>query len=545
PPSQLYRLRKLVRRHRLQFAAAGMIFATVLVGAIVATAFAVEATAQKNEAESSLARWTRLADRRRLEPLSEEAAGLWPATPERLPALRDWLARAQVLAARLDGHRAALRQLRAQAIDDPPATQAADRAFYWAEHLRLEEIAHAIQLVDAEGRAALQRERETLEATVAKRHTWLFASNDLAFRHGQLQELVADLELFATAERSELLATVPDVTQRRAQAEQLRADAQRPESVAAWDALRADVARPDSPYRGLDVVAAPIPGLVPLGVDRDSGLWELYHTRSGAAPTWDGEPLGRGRVVLSATSDEGIVLVLLPGGSFRMGAEAAGPERGADQPNVDAGAVSWERPVHEVTLDPFLIGKYEVTRGQWERLFGPPSYNDAHEIFWRTTPRHPIADVTWRACDEAARRWDLILPTEAQWEYACRAGTTTAWFTGNASRTLRRFANVGDTNAARPVGELRPNAFGLHDVHGNVAEWCRDELVTYELPTRAGDGFRGAWTDPPRRKGALRGGFAGVPLQFSRSATRGEHDAASPTTAVGVRVARPLRHRSR
>jgi len=139
---------------------------------------------------------------------------------------------------------------------------------------------------------------------------------------------------------------------------------------------------------------------------------------------------------------------------------------------------------------PFYLGKYEVTQDQWQTIMSRnPSY-------FKNNPENPVDNVSWdniqpflsklnEATPAAGVRF--VLPTEAQWEYACRAGTTTYWHCGDEQETLREYDWVGvnsvkhpeeiapDRRApTHPVGQLKPNPFGLCDLHGNVNEWCTD-----------------------------------------------------------------------
>ncbi|MEM7206043.1 MAG: bifunctional serine/threonine-protein kinase/formylglycine-generating enzyme family protein [Planctomycetota bacterium] len=554
-PSRAYRARKLLRRYRVQFAAVGLVLATAIVGAIVALLFAFEARDQQRTAEDNLARWTRLADRRRLARLIDEGQALWPAEPKMAEHFRGWLGRAERLLERLDEHRAALAELRALGVDDPEASAAADREHYADQYLRLRAI-EVLLPTAAEGEGpGLEAERASLEAVVARRHSWLFESDDLAFRHTQLSALVGDLELFARAEAVKDTVTVGDVRSRLATAEQLDAAAREPAFLAAWERLVADVARPDSVYAGLAI--APIPGLVPLGIDRDSGFWELYHELSGAPPPWEGTPLGRGAVQLGDHGDEGLVLVLLPGGTFRMGAELPHDLHPMGTPNVDPRALIWEVPPHEVELAPFLFGKFEVSQAQMRRLM--PGADRSYD---KRSPRKPVTEISWFDAASVAQRWGLRLPTEAQWEYACRADTSTVFCPGNDAVDLNGFANIADEGSkesfsgmlvptagvfdghrwSAPVGSFRPNPFGLHDLHGNVQEWCRDELWYYErLAARAGDGLRGLSDGPPQRKVVARGGSYREPDFVARSSARVAVPADLRTQIIGIRVSREIR----
>jgi formylglycine-generating enzyme required for sulfatase activity len=122
---------------------------------------------------------------------------------------------------------------------------------------------------------------------------------------------------------------------------------------------------------------------------------------------------------------------------------------------------------------------------------------------------NPVENVSWNYSNQTLLRLGLSLPTEAQWEYAARAGTSTPWWTGDVAASLADAENVADASARAagtdwvetedwddghhvhaPIAAFRPNPFGLHDVLGNVSEWCLDRWGSFELPTRPGDGYR-------------------------------------------------------
>ena len=177
------------------------------------------------------------------------------------------------------------------------------------------------------------------------------------------------------------------------------------------------------------------------------------------------------------THDEtGIVFVLLPGGDFEMGSPGTEPNRATN-----------EGPVHTVTLSPFLIAKYECTQAQYAQVMaGHPTLDPTPSRFTGDAQR-PVEEVSWSSLKAAGgflARTGLFLPSEAQWEYAARGGTRTAFSFGDecnavtcdSCATADDFMwwcgnNVGSTH---PVGEKLPNPFGLHDMHGNVYEWCED-----------------------------------------------------------------------
>jgi formylglycine-generating enzyme required for sulfatase activity len=177
-----------------------------------------------------------------------------------------------------------------------------------------------------------------------------------------------------------------------------------------------------------------------------------------------------------------------------------------------------EQPVHPVTLTrPYYIGRYEVTQEQWAAVLGDnPSVNKGL--------RRPVENVSWNDCQRflAALRKKtgraLLLPTEAQWEYACRAGTSTTYGFGDDEAALPDYAwyasNAGGTT--HPVGQKKPNRWGLYDMHGNVFEWCADWYsVTY--PQDAATDPTGPMTGDRR---TLRGGAALYVADNLRSADR-------------------------
>lgn len=289
-------------------------------------------------------------------------------------------------------------------------------------------------------------------------------------------------------------------------------------------------------------------GLVPLGPDPTSGLWEFWLPATGKRPERD--PAG-GR--LRMTGDSGIVLILVPGGTFTMGAQAEDP----DAPHYDPGAQPDEAP-HAVTLDPYFISKFEMTQGQWRRATGEaPSLFGAGN---RGGPTHPVERVTWHDCVEALAGLGLVLPTEAQWEFAARGGTSTPWWTGSEAAAIGegRGGNLLDETARAhpetadwdrhegwtdghlvhaPVGSFAPNPYGLHDTLGNVWEWCLDPYGPYEAGVRPGDGLR---LVPEAAERAFRGGSYRFGRSYARSALRWHREPEHIGAPLGLRPARAL-----
>ncbi len=214
--------------------------------------------------------------------------------------------------------------------------------------------------------------------------------------------------------------------------------------------------------------------------------------------------------------ETGIVFVRLPGGTFWMGASST-----PGSPNYSRCAFPDETP-HRVSLRPFLVAKYETTQREWLAVVGsnPSHFRERDTGLPPALPRGPteselpVESVSWEDIQEFEARTGLALPTEAQWEYACRAGTTGDLAgTGHVSEMAWHQRN--SDGRTHPVGRKQPNQFGLHDMHGNVWEWCEDSHVSY--PT-------GPSTEPcSRRAGAprvLRGGAWDTSPLLIRSAFR-------------------------
>ena len=182
-------------------------------------------------------------------------------------------------------------------------------------------------------------------------------------------------------------------------------------------------------------------------------------------------------------------LVLIPAGKFMMGS-----------PITEVGRKNDEKQ-HEVTLTkPFYMGKYEVTQEQWQAVMG----NNPSIV---RGPRLPVTNVSWNDCQDFINNLNTKtnvnyrLPTDAEWEYACRAGTTTAYSVGN--KIMPVYANYNQSRKGKPTtaASYKPNAFGLYDMHGNVWEWCEDWKADY--PERAVTDPKGSPTGKFR---VLRGG---------------------------------------
>jgi formylglycine-generating enzyme required for sulfatase activity len=294
-------------------------------------------------------------------------------------------------------------------------------------------------------------------------------------------------------------------------------------------------------------------GLIPLGPDKDSELEEFYETETGDAPQRD----EKRKIIV--TENMAMVFVLIPSGAFWMGAQ----NEDMAEPNYDPECIYDERPEHKVTLSAFFLSKYEMTQGQWVRTSkgdrpNPSEFVKAGYEQWEFGKvfdlRLPVERVSWDDSHERLRRLGYSLPTEAQWEYACRSETETPWSSGEEAKSLEKCGNVADRSrkiliggecditiddefpATSAVGTFLANRFGLHDMHGNVFEWCEDAFGDYSTaPHREGDGLREIPGEPIR---VYRGGSFHFPPQKARSAYRDRHDPSIRLSVLGLRASR-------
>jgi len=177
----------------------------------------------------------------------------------------------------------------------------------------------------------------------------------------------------------------------------------------------------------------------------------------------------------------GMKLLLIPAGTFMMGSPASEKDRFKNETQ------------HQVTLTkPFYMGRTEVTQGQWKKVMGTEPWKG--KAYVQEGDDYPAVYVSWDDAVEFCKKLSAMegkvyrLPTEAEWEYACRGGTKTAFYFGNDEAELSKYAwwggtllngNAKDEKYAHRVAQKLPNPFGLYDMHGNVYEWCSDWMVDY------------------------------------------------------------------
>ena len=222
-------------------------------------------------------------------------------------------------------------------------------------------------------------------------------------------------------------------------------------------------------------------------------------------------------------------MVLIPAGEFVMGS-----------PDSDKDAQGWEKPQHRVRItQAFYLGRYKVTQEQWEAVMGK---NPSHF----KEPRNPVEQVSWNDCQKFLAKLNekvggrkFSLPTEAQWECACRAGTKTRYYFGDDESKLGEYAWYEDNsgNRTHPVGGKKPNAWGLYDMHGSVWEWCQDWWKDGYYAKSPMDDPTGAATGSFR---VFRGGCWLNPVGYCRSACRDGYLPGRRTYHLGLRVSRAV-----
>lgn len=218
----------------------------------------------------------------------------------------------------------------------------------------------------------------------------------------------------------------------------------------------------------------------------------------------------------------GIEMLLVPPGTFMMGCS----------PSAQSACNPDEGPLRQVTLTrAFYIGRYEVTGRQWLEVMG-------YLPGWSTDGDRPVQAITWQMIQPFESSTGFRLPTEAEWEYACRAGTTTAFNNGSNDESTLHALGWFSANAGyqtHPVGQKLPNALGLHDMHGNVREWVEDWYSADYYAT-------GPLVDPTGPASGIyrtmRGGSWYAPADYSRSSHRIAEPAGGGDERWGFRVAR-------
>ena len=468
PPSAVYQVRKFVRRHR-QAVIAGGVMAGVLVLGVVGTTFFMF------QAQANLEKFNLVAIGERLRQAKETEELLYPAWPEKIQVIEDWIREeAQPLNPELSRLERGLSDFRAR------TTGLTDAERFLSDLLQTQTV-------------ELQAFLDPKEGTLARVKVALIWA-----------KAVGDVSITAHAD--------------------------------IWEKARLAIGKADGVvaselYADPSIDLRPQLGLVPIGMNPVTKLWEFYHLRSAWDPASGMDPAEipipehHEDGSIEVMEETGIVFVLIPGGNFR--------------PNNLLNLSS----MLEEDLGPYFLARHELTVGQWERLSGrasPGHFRTGEDYTFGTTYTlaHPVEQVSLTMCKDLLAEHSLVVPTQAQWEYACRAGTTTSWFTGDEPESLEGYANVLDQAAlvlregfgtgesfddgfvdTAPVGSFLPNRFGLFDMHGNVEELCRN---------------------PTRSDTYLRGGSFYHPAWRARSSFRFVNNAEFFAFYIGVRASREI-----
>ena len=250
----------------------------------------------------------------------------------------------------------------------------------------------------------------------------------------------------------------------------------------------------------------------------------------------DGQGSGGGGEVRTFSLPNGATMefVWMEPGTFTMGSPSSESGRGSD-----------EGPQHEVAIrEGFWLGRYEITQEQWEAVMGTAPWSG--QSYVQANASNPAVYISWDDVDDLigllntdADATVYRLPMEAEWEYACRAGTSTRWSFGDEKSQLGEYAWYDDNawNAglqyAQPVGTKLPNPWGLFDMHGNVWEWCQDSYGSY--PSAAEVDPQGPSAGSSR---VIRGGNFYFVAPYTRSAYRYSYAPGRRSNAVGARLLR-------
>ncbi|WP_320173548.1 formylglycine-generating enzyme family protein [Maridesulfovibrio sp.] len=226
----------------------------------------------------------------------------------------------------------------------------------------------------------------------------------------------------------------------------------------------------------------------------------------------------------------GMEFVWVPAGCFMMGS-----------PELEKGRMEHEGPQRKVCVDGFWMGKYEVTRGEWVTIMG----RDPDYYYFSGFEKYPMDNVSWDDTQKFIQKLNakgvgkFRLPTEAEWEYACRADSTTRYSFGDTINTdqanyIDEIKPSIDSESIKAVGTLGPNKFGLYDMHGNIWEWCEDTFEWY--PSGPARNPLIVKSDNPVR--VVRGGSGFNSPEYLRSAFRGGYKQNERQILTGLRLVR-------
>lgn len=570
--------------------AALMVGSTAAVIVIALAGFLWGVARDRDEKATLYRRLAKLTDAQRTSTLLSEGARLWPASDDAEQRALAWLRAAEDVVSREPDHRAALATLRrsgragTEPVLDPVSAEDLSSMLRDEQELvdALRERGSLIEAAGPRTRANLEdrlrrvrRQIADLRASAPVPPT--FADSESRWRYAELTRILGALD------RLRAPGGMIDRVRRQREVASLSA-AWRP----AWQDVQSRIAK-DTRFDGVSVV--PDDRLVPLGPDPISGLEEFALLHTGVVPRRQPER------ALDPRPGDAVVMVLVPPGEHVRWF----PHRVEDKevPDVDTGAdpsdalaalasklrtnvppgmpadISGAPGPRTVFLDAFYVGKWELTQDQWMRMarLDNPSHERAGERIG-VTLLNPVESVTWHEAREVGARYGLRLPTEAEWEHASRGGRdgwrpfyrsdgNGGWLEITAFDELGAWMNTADATlydgndggvrANRnvrdehhfhaPIGSYAPNPFGLHEVLGNVSEWCLDcmDSLAYLYAAPRNPAGSQARYEPAER--IHRGGsWAHEAEHVITARRRGRHPGQRDRT-IGVRFVYPMTKR--
>lgn len=556
PPGALYLSKKFYQRHKLLVSVLSMIIVSLGIGigwALVERDNAEEAkynaVLARDEAQQKTDEVLRLSAIQDHDDLIAELDLLWPALPNMIPRYEAWIEKAGKLVEGLPAHLSTLEKIRKTAIRKVIPAQMVS---YTQTDSQVSDLFNNLQILKKQLNSSEEGpDRKEIEVQLKKTQAkidlickWEFPEELPQNRwwNRQLSLLVQSLENLNENYLPENMNTPEhgwNIPKRLQYAQMVQSRySPKGDLTLLWNQVLPQI---NEEYPDLNLI--PQSGLIPLGKSEKTGLWEFWHFASGEKPLQDESGSW------NPTPESGLVFVLLPGGKFMMGAQ----NTDASLPNFDAYADQLnESPVHEVELSPFMISKYELTQGQWFRMTG---VNPSKHLKAEDEQHYPVDSVDWLQGLTTLRKFSMRFPSEAQWEYSARAGSQGSWSSAeNGSEIIDgSIGNICD-KAARdseekwlghiqlpdyedgfvypaPVGSFSPNRFGLHDMHGNMQEWCIDK-ADWDFYSKS----------PPRNPSNLsgdlvisRGGSFMHGSRESRSARRNADMPDSKTEYHGIR----------
>lgn len=536
PASAGYRIRKFARRNRSFAYSLGAVF-TIMLVALVLT------TRSSRLAQERLADFRRLADVRELARMKAEADRLYPAIPANILPMEHWLDRAETFRARLQLYRAQLDELHERASEKNLYKQNNLEVSRQSEErfeikMRIRELENELQSIESNKSLSPQdvTRREEIEEELwhlNDQSTWLFYQiprdhicrfDDPAdlVEHEVLVELVNELSEFfepvigdtsSVRRRLRFAKTVYERSIKDHQAE--------------WKNAIASIADTSQHpmYRGLRIREQI--GLVPLGADPQSGLWEFAFLQTGDIPKRDND----GRLMMTERS--ALVFILMPGKPALMTCPPVNSLPEVYPPRSDYLTATEFQFLNDLPLAPYFLSKYEMTQGQWQeyRLNNPSRFYPEHAGTTDVTLLHPVENISWTEAFEVLWQLGCVLPSEAQWQAACARHLPSD--RGQRSRA------ASHQNIHQSVDRCEINSFGIVGMTGNVAEWCDDAFAKFDHPVDPITGRRlTGWGERGYR--VIRGGDFLEPSILAPTLLRRSADLNYRHPTVGLRPARLL-----